>query len=242
MAQRPATSCAAFQRSCCGYPDRAGQRLFEPVVIPRCVCTAVLDRPLLLLGLASILAAGLHTLAAEGASSRVSPAEIEGWEGATVIVEGVVAAFHPAGDDAVRLLIADGPDAVWVYLRGGPVAARGSWAEIEGRVWRRGVELEVSAAASGHHYFGPPPAPLDPGWPQVATEPGQWGGRPIRLAGLVEGNRLTDGGGRSIGLGAGPWPEGGPVVAMGALRYAPSCLCHQFDAAVVDVPWKPTLS
>ncbi len=234
---------SAFRRFYYGWTSNgSGHGLFDCLVITGRVSVPVLDQPLLALSLALLLAAGLLGLAAGGPEATISPAQVEAWEGSTVTVAGVVAAAYPAPDGSLRLLLADGDQAVWVSVDRSPPVARGSWAEIEGRVWRRGVDLEVAAVPGGFFRVGPPPYPFDPGWPQVAADPENWSQQPLRLAGLVEDDHLTDGAGRSLLLGSGGWPDEGPVVATGAIAYTSSCLCYRFDAARVDVPWMSSSS
>ncbi len=200
----------------------------------------VRDRPLLFLAASLLLCGSLHALTASEPPLRATPATVAALEGSRVLVVGVVAAASPQLDGSLRLLLADGQHAVWVDLPEAVPAARGSWAEIEGRVWRRGVELEVAAVAGGLVRVGVPPQPLEPGWEQLSADPSQWIRRPVRLVGSVDGDVLSGDSGASLRLGSGPWPVEGPVVAVGSLAYRAACLCYQFDAVAVDSPWKPS--
>jgi hypothetical protein len=160
------------------------------------------------------------------------------WEGQAVRVEGWASGVRQ-DDDGLRLTLTDGGHALQVHAPPMPPSDRpglGDRVEAEGRItrWQGILRLEADDATALRTLGGP--RPVQPSWHDLAAEPGHWAGIPIRLQGMVVGDRLLGDDGASLALGDGPWPESGPAQATGVLRFDPACVCHRLDVREAR-PW-----
>jgi hypothetical protein len=165
-----------------------------------------------------LLLAGTLSVLAHAPPPEVHPRDAALYEGQGAIqVTGTVVR---ARDGTVWLA----RDGVELAVRAAEVPV-GAQATATGRVLRLGGSLVLWADALDVDAAAPTALP-EPGWHALAADPDAWAGRPVVLAGVVQGDQLRDQEGHRIRL-AGAAPAG-PFRGAGLVRYAPACLCHTF--------------
>lgn len=198
----------------------------------------MIDRPRILLAATLLLLATLlHAVDAE--PPAVAVAELAEHDGRTVRVQGVVVDAGTTGRGGTLLHLADGDHAVPVTVPGAASVPLGAWVEATGRVGRYQGQWWLHAEAPA--VVVPDAEPLRPPWGLLSARPEEWLGKHLEVAGRLDDGLLRGPDGQTLAAGKGPWPDGGAVVATGALAYDADCLCYRLHAAMVrDAAWTST--